>query len=222
MKVVVNKKHEVVCYVQLRDLIYIVNEITEYRKLVLKYMDQVDTIDDFVKVTDEKLISVIKDKEDIIDFHDFSSYSIEDLSHLLIVKKLFCDNNSRNRVNHEARDIQDLILYKKGELRYNIPLIADDRIVLNVNGYKVFSTTFNNKFIIECSGDVYCDFVYLIDELQKNAKEKGLLLPDVEYSYKIIDVNENKILVFIPLEKKKNKGIQFLLNRKKNKDQKNN
>lgn len=217
MKIIVNKKNETICYVQLRDLIYLANQKRNaFRELASKYMDEFKDMHDFVKVVDPEMVKIIKNREDIIDFDAFSLHTVDALTHLMISKNLFCTTDeSKRRVFHETQAIQDLISYKKGELEYTIPLIADDRIETNINGYFVTSSNSDNKFIVKCDHEIYPDFVHVIEIVQTIAKEKGMLNSEVEYSYKISELDNCVILSFIPIVKKKESFIHRLFKKKR-------
>lgn len=206
MKIIVHKNEEVICYVQLRDLIYLADKKDNiFRTLSLKFIDEFKTMSDFVKISDIELIKLIEKREDIIDFSAFVAYSNESLTKLLVAKNLFCNSDEASRrVKHETQAIQDVISYKKGELDYNIPLIADDRIVEKINGYVVMSTNFNDKFIVKYDISMFPDFVCIIDSIKKVAMEHGLLDDAVDYSYKITYVEDYAVLLFLPIVKKKN------------------
>lgn len=217
MKIIVNQKKETICYVQLRDLIYLANQKRNaFRELACKYMDEFKDMTDFVRVTDPEMVKIIKNREDIIDFDAFSLHTVEALTRLMVAKNLFSDSDeSKRRVFHETQAIQDLISYKKGELEYNIPLIADDRIESNINGYYVTSSNSDNKFIVKCDHEIFPDFVHVIDIVQTIAKEKGLLSNDVEYSYKLTELDNCVVLSYIPVVKKKEGFIRKLFKKKR-------
>ena len=217
MKIIVYKKNETICYVQLRDLLYLASgKRNSFRELSNKYIDEFKQMTDFVKVTDPEMIKIIEKKEDIINVDDYSSYSIDSLTHLLVSKNLFCcDDESRRRVEHQTRAIQDLISYKKGELEYSIPLVPDDRIVKNINGYIVQSTNCDNKFIVKCETAIFPDFVYAIDIIKRLAVESGLLKEEVEYSYRTTQLEDCIVLSFDQVHKKKQNLFQKIFNKKR-------
>ena len=216
MKVIVHKKNETICYVQLRDLVYLASgKRNSFRDLSCKYIEEGKIMTDFVRVSDKAMIDIIENLEDIIDIEDYKAYSIDSLSHLLVSKHLFSVPNAQRRVEHQTDDIQDLILYKKGELPYAMPLIADDRLVRNINGYMVSSTNCDNKFIVKCDQGFADDFILVIDILKKLALDNNLLKSDVEYSYRVVDVDGCQVITFVREEKKKKNMFQFLLNKKK-------
>lgn len=217
MKIIVHKKNETICYVQLRDLLYLASgKNNAFRELANKYIDEFKQMTDFVKVVDPEMIKIIDKKEDIVDFDDYTNYSIDSLTHLLVSKNLFCtDDEARRRVDHQTRAIQDIISYKKGELEYSIPLIADDRLVKNINGYIVQSTNCDNKFIVKCETALFPDFVYAIDIVKALAVEKCLLKEDVEYSYRTNQVDDCIVLSFDQVHKKKQNLFQKIFNKKR-------
>ena len=218
MKIIVHKENETICFVQLRDLLYLAyGKRNAFRELANKYIDEYKQIHDFVKVTNPEMVKILERREDIIDFDDFSSsHTIDSLTHLLVAKNLFCsDSESRRRVEHETNDIQDIIAYKKGELSYAIPLIADYRLVQNINGYVVMSTNCDTKFIVKYETAVFPDFVYAIDIIKTLAIEKGLLKSDVEYSYRTVQLEDSLVLSFTPVVKKKQNVFQKIFNKKR-------
>ena len=216
MKIIVRKKNEIVCYVQLRDLVYLASgKRNSFRELSCKYIEEGKIMTDFVRVSDKAMIDIIENLEDIVDFNDYRSYSIESLSHLLVSKNLFCDSSSSRRVDHQTQAIQDIISYKKGELGYTVPLVADDRIVQNINGYVVMSTNCDNKFIVRTESEVNGDFELAIDIIKKIAVDNNLLKSDVEYSYRVVDVDGYQVITFVQAEKKKKNVFQKLFNKKR-------
>ena len=216
MKIVVHKKNETVCYVQLCDLVYLASgENNSFRKLSCKYIDEGKIMTDFVRVSDKAMIDIIENLEDIINFDDYRSYSIEALSHLLVSKHLFCELCSTRSVDHQTRAIQDIISYKKGELDYSIPLITDDRLVQNINGYVVMSTNCDNRFVVKCENGINGDFEVAVDIIKKLALDNNLLMSNVEYSYRVVDVDGYQVITFVPLEKKKKNVFKKLFNKKR-------
>ena len=138
---------------------------------------------DFVRVSDKGMIDIIENLEDIVDFNYYKKFSIESLSHLLVSKNLFCTSaESRRRVDHETQAIQDIITYKKGELEYTVPLVADDRMKVTVLGYTVVSTNCDNKFIVQSCGENSQDLDVIIDTIRKEAintnEENKTRVPD--------------------------------------------
>lgn len=216
MKVIVRKKDETICYVQLRDLVYLASgKRNSFRELSCKYIEEGKIMTDFVRVSDKAMIDIIENLEDIVDIDDYKTYSIESLSHLLVSKHLFSSPNSQRRVEHQTTDIQDLISYKRGELPYAMPLIADDRLEKNINGYMVRSTNCDNKFIVKCDKGFDFEFELVIDILKKLALDNNLLKSDVEYSYRVVDVDGCQVITFVPREMKKKNVFQKLFNKKK-------
>ena len=216
MKIIVRKKNEIVCYVQLRDLVYLASgKRNSFRELSCKYIKEGKIMTDFVRVSDKAMIDIIENLEDIVDLNDYRSYSIESLSHLLVSKNLFCDPSSSRRVDHQTQAIQDIISYKKGELGYTIPLVVDDRFVQNINGYVAMSTSCDNKFIVKCENGVNDDFEIAIDILKKLALDNNLLKGDVEYSYRVVEVDGYQVITFVQTEKKKKNVFQKLFNKKR-------
>lgn len=217
MKIIVHKKNETICYVQLRDLLYLAyGKRNAFRELANKYMDEFKQMVDFVKVEDPEMIKIIEKREDIIDYDAFCDHTIDALTHLLISKNLFCTSDeSKRRVEHETQDIQDIISLKKGELEYSIPLVPDDRIVQNINGYIVKSTNCDNKFFIKYETAMFPDFVYAIDIIKRIAIDKGMLKSDVEYAYKTTEIEGGVVLSFTPVVMKKQNVFQKLFNKKR-------
>lgn len=216
MKIIVRKKNETVCYVQLRDLVYLASgKRNSFRELSCKYIEEGKIMSDFVRVSDKTMIDIIENLEDIVDINDYKSYSIDSLSHLLVSKHLFCSDGDKRRVDHQTMDIQDIISYRKGELPYAIPLVADDRLNVNINGYMVMSTNCDNKFIIQSQDDVNQDLEMAIDIIRKLALENNLLKGDVEYTHRVVNVDGYQVITFVPLNKKKKNVFQKIFNKKR-------
>lgn len=162
------------------------------------------------------MVKIIEKREDIIDYDAFSLHTVDALTHLLISKNLFCTSDeSKRRVEHETQDIQDIISLKKGELSYSIPLVPDDRIVQNINGYVVKSTNVDNRFIVKCDTAIFPDFVYAIDIIKALAVENGMLKSDVEYTYKTTEIDGGIVLTYLPVVKKKQNLFQKIFNKKR-------
>ena len=62
-------------------------------KIVLKKYSPVNQMTDFVKVADPEMIKIIEKNEGIINGGDYSSYSTDSLTHLLISKNLSNPDN---------------------------------------------------------------------------------------------------------------------------------
>ena len=156
MKIIVNRKDETVCYVQLRDLVFLANKnLQVFRELSIQHINEGKTMEEFVRINNRKLIEYIEQCDDIIEFDDYVNVSIENISNTIVTKNLLFNVDVKNgrSIRHQTDDLQDIIAFKQGELNYQIPLVCTDKVDINIDGIRIRSTILNNRFLITNDGD---------------------------------------------------------------------
>ena len=215
MKIIVNRKDETVCYVQLRDLVFLANRnIHVFRELSIQFINEGKTLEEFVRINNIKLIEYIGNCNEIIEFDDYVNNSIESISNVIVTKNLLykADSVSNAIVRHQTDDLHDIIAFKKGELNYSIPLVCTDEFVLELGNVRVCSTILKNKFIIKVDGEV--NIADLLEQIKENIINKLNLKAD--YEFKVVELNGNYLLSIVPAKKVKKNVFQLLKKRTDN------
>lgn len=211
MKIIVNRKDETVCFVQLRDLIFLANKnLQVFRELSIQYINEGKTMEEFVRVNNMKLVEFIGKCDDIIEFDDYVNGSIENISNAIVTKNLLfkVDPNNNKKVKHQTDDLQDIIAFKQGVLNYQIPLVLTDDVDEMIGTLRVRSTILNNRFVIINSGDE--DIVNLLPQIKEMLINKLNMNPQNKYDCDIKDFNGNYILSLVSVKKNKKSFFQVL------------
>lgn len=215
MKIIVNRKDETVCYVQLRDLVFLANKnLQVFRELSIQHINEGKTLEEFVRINNMKLIEFIKNCEDIIEFNDYANSSIENISKVIITKNLLfnVDASSSKKIRHQTEDLQDIIAFKQGELNYQIPLVCTDNIDFVIEGIRVRSTILNNRFLITVTSEGI-DLNSLLPRVKDMIIDKLNLNPDNEYNYEIKEFGNNHLFSLVEAKKTKKNFFQLLKKR---------
>jgi len=191
MKIITNTKRcGKLCYVQVRDVLFLAR-MTENRRLMddyIKFINEGKTDYEFIKVSGDSYIKAFELCDYIIDFGEYSKrdIGISYLSNMVrsqayvIPKERF----GKEGMRHQTDAIRDIIAYKRGDLEYKIPLVADGRIEF-VSCDKQF--TFDSTIIDDC---------YMI------GTTNGLPISEVDYS-QFLKESLDKIFGNIPKEDRK-------------------
>lgn len=214
MKIIVNRKDETVCYVQLRDLVFLANKnLQVFRKLSIQYINEGKTMEEFVRINSIQLIEFIAKNDDIIDFCDYANSSIENISNVIVTKNLLfkVDSESSKRIRHQTDDLQDIIAFKQGELNYQVPLVSTEDVDFTIGDVRVCSTILNNRYLVTVTGDaIVTDLLPTIKDMLIN---KLNLNPENEYSCEIREFGNNYLLSLVSVKKAKKNFFQLLKKR---------
>lgn len=211
MKIIVNRKDETVCYVQLRDLIFLANKnLQVFKELSIQHINKGKTMEEFVRINNRKLIEFIEKCDDIIEFDDYVNCSIENISNVIVTKNLiFKVESEKNRgIRHQTDDLHDIISFKQGELNYHIPLVVTDDIDINIEGIRVRSTILSNRYLI--TNEVNKDISSLLPQIKDIIINKLNINPQNEYECDIKEFNGSYILSLVSVKKNKKNIFQML------------
>ena len=170
-------------YMQVKDFLTIANlygpgfafQYNEYKKQGRK-----DT--DFILVSDEGLIGKVLDCDEIVNFTDYSGSSITiDAMVSVLESRALLGNTTANK--SMCDDLRDIILYKKGELGYQIPLIPVDDVIM-CKDYIIRDTILENVYILSRTSLEPID----TDSSIYNTMVQSLLQCRY-YGYKLSDLN---------------------------------
>lgn len=214
MKIIVNRKDETVCFVQLRDLIFLANKnLQVFRELSIQYINEGKTMEEFVRINNMKLIEFIGKCDDIIEFDDYVNGSIESISNAIVTRNLLfkVDPDSNKKVKHQTDDLQDIIAFKQGVLSYQVPLVLTDDVDEIIGTLRVRSTILNNRFVIINNSNE--DIVNLLPQVKEMLINKLNMNPQNKYDCDIKDFNGNYILSLISVKKNKKSFFQMLKKR---------
>lgn len=176
MKIIIENNNQKSCYIQIKDLI-ILAEITKNNSLIKEYLNLINhgyQNFEFLPIKNKKMIAIIKNLPDIIDFRTSKDDSIEYLSHRIINLYSIRDNTKSSKIKDLiAGDLKDIIAYKRKELSYKIPAIPDGKFHLE---NKEHSLAFDSTIIEDC---------YLLRSLNREEldKETSFLNSAIEQVY---------------------------------------
>lgn len=135
MKIITDtKRYGKLCYVQVRDVLFLAKMTNNQRlmKDYLRFIDEGRTDYEFIKVSGDSYIRAFELCDYIIDFSEYSKKDIgvNYLSNMVKSKVYMAprDSSHEEGINHQIEAVRDMMAYKRGELDYKIPLVADGRV----------------------------------------------------------------------------------------------
>jgi hypothetical protein len=142
MKIITSKG----IYLQVKDLTYLFN-ITgfSYFKKAIKVGNSAD---EFVLITNNKIIEIINNSNGIVDFNEIYQMDLATISEFILSysKSSLFSKDETNR--HYLEGLRDVLDFKKGSLDYKIPLIKGE--VLYDDGSIIISgTTISDIFYVK-------------------------------------------------------------------------
>ena len=135
MKIITDtKRYGKLCYVQVRDVLFLA-KMTDNQRLMkdyLRFINEGKTDYEFIKVSGDSYIRAFELCDYIIDFSEYSKkdIGINYLSNMVKSKIYVSSRDSfyEEGINHQIDSVRDMMAFKKGELDYKIPLVADGRV----------------------------------------------------------------------------------------------
>ena len=216
MKIITNTKREgLLCYVQVKDILFLAR-ITNNKVLMQQYLSLINEgrfDNEFIKITQSSLIDIINKCDYIVDFNELSKSdcTISYLSRLIININYAVPSNDvmKECIDYKTDGIRDVMAFKKGELDYTIPLVANGVLEYTSEDsrYILESTVVPNTFTIRVSdgsevqnNDYYSFYLEAVDKIF-NTMYPELDNNDREFSC----VDRGKILIISIKNKTKKK-----------------
>lgn len=218
MKIITNtKRYGKLCYVQVKDVLFLAN-MTNNKRLMQDYLNAINNgkcDDEFIKVSGDNYINAFELCDYIIDFSEYSKKDIgvNYLANMVKTKAYAMpkDKSAQDGLNHQIEAVRDLISFKRGELGYKIPLVADGRLELLSRDQKFTfeSTVMDNCFILRSvdgssvEGQDYDEF--LNDSIKRMF---DFLYPNcIEREYSTFITGNSLVISVQNNEVKKKKGV---------------
>ena len=156
MKIITNTKlYGKVCYVQVKDVLFLAR-YTGNKRLMQDYLNSINSgksDNEFIKVSGDSYIRAFELCDYIIDFSEYSKRDIgvNYLSNMIKTKVYAMpkDEMAKEGLDYQIDGIRDIIAYKRGDLDYKIPLVADGRIEYVSNNLIFNSTIVNGCFTLK-------------------------------------------------------------------------
>ena len=174
MKIITNtKRNGKLCYVQVRDVLFLAR-MTGNKRLMedyLKYINAGKSDYEFIKVSGDSYIKAFELCDYIIDFGEYNKRDIG-INYLtnMVKNKAYVVHKDRfgeEGMEHQIDALRDVMAYKRGELEYKIPMVADGRLeyTSNDNMFTLDSTIFDNCYVVSTTSGLpineidYSDFL---------------------------------------------------------------
>ena len=156
MKIITNTKMGgKLCYVQIKDLLFLA-KYTGNKRLMQDYINAINngkSDNEFIKVNGDSYIRAFELCDYIIDFSEYSKRDIgvNYLSNMIKTKVYAMpkDEMAQEGLDYQIDGIRDIIAYKRGDLDYKIPLVADGRVEYVSNNLIFNSTIVNGCFTLK-------------------------------------------------------------------------
>lgn len=224
MKIIIKNKDQELCYIQIRDLI-ILAKITQDNSLIKNYLSLINNGHqdfEFLPLKDKRIVRIVKNLPDIIDFRSSKNDSIEYLSERIISLYLLKSRPREKQIKDlTANDLRDIIAYKRGELSYQIPALPDGNLHLeNLSLNLEFdSTILEDCYLLrsltkeDLNTIDYSEF--LNSSLNQVYQTYYPTIPKEEITYQSYNQNDHLILRIQPPKEKKKSRIDKILSKLK-------
>ena len=149
MKIITNTKlNGKLCYVQVKDILFLAR-YTNNKRLMQDYLNAINngkTDNEFIKVSGDSYIRAFELCDYIIDFVEYSKRDIgvNYLSNMVKIKAYALPKEKRDQegLDYQIDGVRDIISFKRGDLDYKIPLIANGLIeIKSADNKYVFNST---------------------------------------------------------------------------------
>ena len=195
MKIITSKG----IYLQVKDLTYLFN-ITglSYFKKAIKVGNSAD---EFVLITNNKIIKIINNSNGIVDFNEVYQMDLATISEYILSysKSSLFSKDETNR--HYLEGLRDVLDFKKGSLDYKIPLIKGE--VLYDDGSIIISgTTISDIFYVKGGTTSIKDIlISLFDDVE--SLEFDTIRQDEESIIRIKNVKRKKASIIGKIRNRK-------------------
>lgn len=149
MKIITNTKlNGKLCYVQVKDILFLAR-YTDNKRLMQDYLNAINSgkcDNDFVKVSGDSYIKAFELCDYIIDFVEYSKRDIgvNYLSNMVKIKAYALPKEKKDQegLDYQIDGVRDIISFKRGDLDYKIPLIANGLVeIKSADNKYVFNST---------------------------------------------------------------------------------
>ena len=149
MKIITNTKlNGKLCYVQVKEILFLAR-YTDNKRLMQDYLNAINSgkcDNDFVKVSGDSYIKAFELCDYIIDFVEYSKRDIgvNYLSNMIKIKAYALPKEKKDQegLDYQIDGVRDIISFKRGDLDYKIPLIANGLVeIKSADNKYVFNST---------------------------------------------------------------------------------
>lgn len=214
MKIITKTRRDgELCYVQVKDILFLAR-ITRNDGVMQHYINLINEgyIDtDFVRITQESYINIIKRCEFIVDFIEFGNRNTP-VSYIssLIVNLNFATGDcvTKEGISHKVDDLRDIMAFKNGKLEYKIPLVTNGSIEMENEDETLLldGTVINDYFILKTidgdeiqNKDYYEFYLNCLDRIYNE------FYPDIERTERKHDVYDRGNVLIICIHKQEKK-----------------
>lgn len=223
MKIITNTRRDgKLCYIQVKDILFLAR-VSKSEDVMQHYINLInegygDT--DFIKITQENYIDIIRKCEFIVDFMEFGNKNTP-VSYIssLIVNLNFAigDGITKEGISYKVDDLRDIMAFKNGELEYKIPLVTNGSIEMESEDKTLLldGTVINDCFILKSTDgediqnkDYYEFYLKCLDRIYNE------FYPDIEQAERKYDVYDRGNILVICIhrqEKKKESKMHNIL-----------
>jgi len=219
MRIIIRKDDQVdKCYVQLRDIKFLSTKYKSIalKNLYLKYLDLGTKDEDFIKMTEPRLIEIFTKANTIVDLDDYVNLDPLVLARTIYASSFSLSTDKLRRENeHRNQDIADIYHFLTGDLTYPIPIMYDNKYLIENEDKSITlgSTIIPDYYIINGINKDNSELIsYLEDNLEDIITNN---YPDEEVNYKVQKLNDN-ILVIFNHQKKKKHILKKIFKKKEN------
>ncbi len=199
MKIIVRDEKGIKrCFAQVRDIDYLAKRCnsTKFRRLALGNAIFRDLKPEtFVDIKNMGVAEIIEENPYIVDFSEFSKYDALTLSRIIVASRsFFPDDRRKMDEEHKTEDLVDLISLKNNMLVYPIPILYDEKQLVD-DGEVVFgSTTLPGCYLLRSTNPE----IDLIDYFEKNAQAlfESINPEEKMASYEIIKTDNDVFVRF--------------------------
>lgn len=223
MKIITKTRRDgELCYIQVKDILFL-SRITKNSNVMQQYINLINEghgDNDFIRITQKSYIEIIKKCDYIADFIEFGNKNtpISYISSLIVTLNFSVgDEITKECVSHKTDDLRDIMAFKKGELEYKIPLVANGSIEMcNEDKTLVLDgTAISDCFIIKSidgvdiqNKDYYDFYLNCLDRIYSE------FYPDIEQTERKYDAYDRGNVLVICIhrqEKKKENKMRNIL-----------
>ncbi len=198
MKIITNtKRNGKLCFVQVKDILFLAR-MTGNKRLMQDYLNAINNgkcDNEFIKVSGDSYIRAFELCDYIIDFSEYSrkEVGINYLSNLVKTKVYAMPKEKIDQegLDYQINGVRDIISYKRGELDYKIPMVADGRIEFISKDNKF---TFDSTIVDGCFALTILDGTSLEGTDYQEFLDSSI---DRVYSTLYPDVTERNIKTFV-------------------------
>lgn len=195
MKIITSKG----IYLQVKDLTYLFN-ITglSYFKKAIKVGNSAD---EFVLITNNKIIKIINNSNGIVDFNEVYQMDLATISEYILSysKSSLFSKDETNR--HYLEGLRDVLDFKKGSLDYKIPLIKGE-VLYDDGSIIISSTTISDIFYVKGGTTSIKDIlISLFDDVE--SLEFDTIRQDEESIIRIKNVKRKKASIIGKIRNRK-------------------